>query len=148
MAPSVPLIAFSGVLDGWAATAARVSRALLDEDVVWATNVEAAPEDADSPFPVTTVRKLPPGGAVVWACASSVVDPSFAPRALPLRIGDGTLRTTYENQPSPYVSCIGPIAGVVGTRSIIAYVWFGQSDPTPSALAEADSQLAQLVVTG
>ena len=120
-----------------------------EAQVVWAANVQAADGDAETGWPIETVRHLAGDGIVVCLSMAPQVEdgPSIYPeRHVPLKLSDATFLTgQYEDQAAPNVS-LYRLAAHVRDQYVTAEVFFGSLEPSSAALQAADAQLSRFVL--
>jgi hypothetical protein len=149
-ATSTPVPAFTPAL-GWntAETNVRLPAPNKSDPVAWAANVPFEPQDAQTAWPMTTLRKLPADGIVIV-----VVGPDQGPYNQQARIVSPPFRVedmffhgnNYETQPASNVSWYWISVPTGTSQGINVNVWMGSNNPTPAMKAAADEELARLTL--
>lgn len=118
--------------------------------VAWAATVPFVSEKDFSGFPSETIEALPSDGIVISAIGPRPYTggESFPAIREPLDLSQGScVWDQYEGQPAPNVSkCL--IDTMVGDRLFNVIVWFGTTEPDDDMIAQANDELANLVVPG
>ncbi|GEM_PF-6697765 len=143
-----PVLAFSPASDWNSVVAPLPGKLQANNEVAWASNVPFQGGDLTSGWPTDTVKNLPADGVVVFASLAHTVDDpqNYPDRSAPLQLSDGYfLPSGYEGQPAPNVS-LQMIYAHVNGQYVLVQVWFGQNAPTEAQRAEADAELARLVI--
>ncbi|HEV8564122.1 MAG TPA: hypothetical protein VGR41_04360, partial [Actinomycetota bacterium] len=118
--------------------------------VTWAANVPFVSEEDPSGFPSETIRALPADGIVITAVGPRAYTggETFPAIREPLDLSQGHCEADqYETQPAANVSkCI--LDTMVGEQLFNVMVWFGKNHPGDEMTAQANEELARLVIAG
>jgi hypothetical protein len=116
--------------------------------VAWAANVSFVSEKDLSGFPTDTIRSLPADGIVITAIdlRPYTGGESFPNLREPLDLSQGVCASDdYEGQPAENVSQCR-IDTMVEDEIFNVMVWFGANEPGEDLRAEANEELARLVL--
>jgi hypothetical protein len=115
--------------------------------VALAANVPLKPSDAADGFPYSTLRSLPPHGAVLLASFMRIDGPQDSAH-LPLSLRDATPYIRYGGEVRPRRP-LGQyeLRAFVEGFAVEVQAYFGTREPSDTVLAEAQRQLDRLVVS-